>query len=213
MGKKYAYVYVPNKEQCDEQQLIAFRLEGIDETDIYIDMQNGKDLSKPRYDQLVCSLGPEDVLFVYSIDCLGNDYEEIMNQWEYITVKKQANIVVLDMPLLDTRQQECDLTGISISKLVLQILDYIKQTEQKKARKRQADGIAAAMQRGVRFGRKAVQVPKGFEQIAEQWQQRHQTSAEIAKQLGISRSLLYKWLREYSLERGIDGNDVIGEGE
>lgn len=207
MGKKYAYVYVPNKEQCEEQQLIAFRQEGIDESDIYIDIQSGKNLSKPRYSQLVCSLGPEDVLFVYSIDCLGNDYEEIMNQWEYITVKQQANIVVLDMPLLDTRQQECDLTGISISKLVLQILDYIKQTEQKKARKRQADGIAAAMQRGVRFGRTAIQVPKDFEQIAKQWEQRHQTSAEIAKKLGISRSLLYKWLREYNVKQETIMND------
>lgn len=196
MSKNYGYIRVSTKEQNELRQLMSMQDAGIDQERIFIDKQSGKDFERPQYKRMMRCLRRGDTVFVHSIDRLGRNYEEIIEQWQLITTEKHADIVVLDMPLLDTRQRERDLTGVFISNLVLQILSYVAQTERENIRKRQAEGIAAARLRGTRLGRERIQKPDNFEQIAKQWNQRHSTSAEIAAHLGISRSLLYKLLRE-----------------
>ncbi len=197
MSRNYGYIRVSTKEQNELRQLMSMQDAGIEQERIFIDKQSGKDFERPQYKRMMRCLRRGDTVFVHSIDRLGRNYEEIIEQWQLITAEKHADIVVLDMPLLDTRQRERDLTGVFISNLVLQILSYVAQTERENIRKRQAEGIAAARLRGTRLGRERIPKPDNFEQIAKQWNQRHNTSAEIAANLGISRSLLYKWLREY----------------
>ncbi len=197
MSKNYGYVRVSTREQNESRQLAAMHEVGIEGDRIFIDKQSGKDFERPQYRRLTRRLQKGDTVFVQSIDRLGRDYEEIIEQWQYITAEKHADIVVLDMPLLDTRQKERDLTGVFISNLVLQILSYVAQAERENIRKRQAEGIAAARLRGGQLGRSRIPKPDNFEQVAEGWRQRHDTSEQVAKSFGISRSLLYKWLREY----------------
>ncbi|MCI6094702.1 MAG: recombinase family protein [Clostridium sp.] len=197
MNKNYGYIRVSTKEQNESRQLLAMHEAGIEKEMIYIDKQSGKDFLRPQYKRMIRRLRSGDAVFILSIDRLGRNYEEIIEQWKIITSEKQADIVVLDMPLLDTRQRDKDLTGVFISNLVLQILSYVAQTERENIRKRQAEGIAAAKLRGVKLGRESIPKPEGFDEIAAQWKKRGCTSTEVAESLGISRSLLYKWLREY----------------
>ena len=184
-GTTYGYVRVSTQEQNEARQLAAMREFGVAEQNIIVEKLSGRDFNRPRYQRLVRGIGAEDVLVVKSIDRLGRNYEEILNQWGFITKKRKAAIVVLDMPLLDTRQGR-DLTGTLISDIVLQLLSYVAQTERENIRIRQAEGIAAAKARGVRFGRERIELPDAFTDLAYLWQEGGISSRCAARELGIS---------------------------
>lgn len=192
----YGYVRVSTKEQCEDRQLIALREFPVPESNIYMDKLSGKDFNRPRYKSLMRRLKAGDTLVIKSIDRLGRNYEEILEQWRIITKEKQANVVVLDMPLLDTRQTGKDLTGTFVADLVLQILSYVAQTERENIRQRQMEGIAAAKLRGVRFGRPRKAVPPEFARLRESWRSREISSREAARSLGISQDTFLRWARE-----------------
>lgn len=164
---EYGYIRVSTREQNEQRQLIALRAFGIEEERIFMDKQSGKDFTRKGYRRLIRKLKNGDTLVIKSIDRLGRNYEEILEQWRIITKEKQAAIVVLDMPLLDTRQSR-DLTGTLIADIVLQLLSYVAQTEREFIRQRQAEGIAAAKRNGVRFGRKPMERPAAFCEIQKQ---------------------------------------------
>jgi len=195
-GRTYGYVRVSTKEQNEDRQLLALLECGVQEENILIDKQSGKDFNRPKYQQLMREMKPGDTLFVKSIDRLGRDYEEIMNQWRVITKDMQVSIVVLDIPLLDTRQKERDLTGVFIADLVLQILSYVAQTEREFTHQRQAEGIAAARAKGVRLGRPPQERTKAFERLFEAWRKQEISGRFAAKQLGISHQTFQNWVRE-----------------
>ena len=167
-GRTYGYVRVSTKAQKEDRQLIAMRQFGIPEEHIIIERQSGKDFERPVYLRLTQALRSGDVLVVKSIDRLGRNYKEILEQWAGLTKERGVAIVVLDMPLLDTRTDR-DLTGVLIADIVLQLLSYVAQTEREYIRQRQAEGIAAARERGVRFGRKPIPMPEQFTGLAEAW--------------------------------------------
>ena len=182
-GKIYGYARVSSKHQNEERQLIALRAFGIRDRDIYCDRQSGKDFDRPNYQRLLLRLQAGDVFVVKSIDRLGRNYNEILYQWRLLTKEKQVFIVVLDMPLLDTRSTR-DLTGTLIADIVLQLLSYVAQTEREFIKQRQAEGIAAAKERGVRFG-----VPP------KSWQSGTLSAREAARQLGICHKTFLRWVR------------------
>lgn len=182
----YGYVRVSTKEQNEDRQMIAMRNFGIANSSIILDKQSGKDFERPGYQRLIQKLKTGDTLVIKSIDRLGRDYEEILEQWRLLTREKQVDIVVLDMPLLDTREGR-DLTGTLVADIVLQLLSYVAQTEREFLRQRQAEGIAAAKERGVRFGPKRIPMPEGFEELAEDWRRGAVTAAEAGRRLGVSR--------------------------
>ena len=189
----YGYVRVSTKEQCEDRQLIALREFPVAENHIFMDKLSGKDFNRPQYQKLIRRLKPHDILVVKSIDRLGRNYDEILDQWRVITKSRQADIVVLDMPLLDTRQSGRDLTGTFVADLVLQILSYVAQTERENIRQRQQEGIAAARLRGVRFGRPRKQVPAEFDWVRQQWEQGRITSRQAARQLGVAQDTFLRW--------------------
>ena len=160
-GKTYGYVRVSTRAQKEDRQLIAMREFGVPPERIVVERQSGKDFERPVYLRLLRSLRRGDVLVVKSIDRLGRNYTEILEQWGCLTKEKRVSVVVLDMPLLDTREDR-DLTGILVADIVLQLLSYVAQTERDYIRQRQAEGIAAAKARGVRFGRERIPMPAGF---------------------------------------------------
>ena len=186
----YGYIRVSTKEQCEERQLIALREFPVPDNNIFMDKLSGKDFNRPR------KLKRGDILVIKSIDRLGRNYEEILNQWRIITKEKQADIVVLDMPLLDTRQTGRDLTGTFVADLVLQILSYVAQTERENIRQRQMEGIAAAKLRGVQFGRPRKPVPERFFDLKERWERREITSRQAAKELHVAQDTFLRWVRE-----------------
>ena len=189
----YGYVRVSTKEQCEDRQLIAMREFPVAENHIFMDKLSGKDFNRPQYQKLIRRLKPHDILVVKSIDRLGLNYDEILDQWRVITKSRQADIVVLDMPLLDTSQSGRDLTGTFVADLVLQILSYVAQTERENIRQRQQEGIAAARLRGVRLGRPRKQVPAEFEWVRQQWEQGRITSRQAARQLGVAQDTFLRW--------------------
>jgi DNA invertase Pin-like site-specific DNA recombinase len=192
----YGYVRVSTKEQCEDRQLLALREFPVAESNVFMDKLSGKNFDRPQYRNLIKRLKPGDILVVKSIDRLGRNYEEILEEWRFITKIKQANIVVLDMPLLDTRQTGKDLTGTFVADLVLQILSYVAQTERENIRQRQMEGIAAAKLRGVRFGRPRKEIPPGFQKLKFEWNNKKITSREAAKQLGIAQDTFLRWVHE-----------------
>ena len=192
----YGYVRVSTKEQCEERQMIALRQFPVPENNIFMDKLSGKDFNRPQYQKMLQKLRAGDTLVLKSIDRLGRNYDEILNHWRVITKKMMVNIVVLDMPLLDTRQTGKDLTGTFVADLVLQILSYVAQTERENIRQRQREGIAAAKLRGVRFGRPKKERPVELEQITDVWRRREISSREAARQLGIAQDTFLRWSRE-----------------
>ena len=194
--KTYGYARVSTREQNEDRQLLAMRECGIEERDIFIDRQSGKDFNRPEYRRLMKTLKPYDTLYVKSIDRLGRNYDEIMNQWRIITKEMQVYIVVIDMPLLDTRQKDRDLTGIFISDLVLQILSYVAETEREFIHQRQAEGIAAAKAKGVRLGRPPQERTEAFSGLCEDWLHGRTTARRAALQLNISHRTFSRWARE-----------------
>lgn len=192
---EYGYVRVSTKEQNEQQQFIALREFGIDDRRIYMDKQSGKDFDRPNYKRLIRKLKSGDTIVIKSIDRLGRNYDEILEQWRIITKEKQAAVVVLDMPLLDT-QQSRDLTGTLIADIVLQLLSYVAQTEREFIRQRQAEGIAAAKKQGVKFGRRPMERPEEFETLKAQWKNKQLSAREAARRLGITHRTFLIWARE-----------------
>lgn len=192
---EYGYARVSTKEQNEQRQMIALREFGIDAKRIYMDKQSGKDFERANYKKLLRKVKSGDTLVVKSIDRLGRNYDEILEQWRIITKEKQVAIVVLDMPLLDTRQNR-DLTGTLIADIVLQLLSYVTQTEREFIRQRQAEGIAAAKAQGVQFGRKPMARPASFILLKDQWKQDQISARAAAKQLGITHSTFLRWAKE-----------------
>lgn len=203
MKETYGYIRVSTKDQCEERQIIAMHEFGVSDRDIYMDKLSGKNFERPQYKRLLRRLHPGDVMVVKSIDRLGRSYTEIQEQWRVITKKKKADIVVLDMPLLDTRQKGKDLTGTFIADLVLQILCYVAQVERENIRQRQAEGIAAAKARGVRFGREKKPIPDDFYPLWTQYQQGSITARAAAKELGVAHSTFLKWGKYFENEEFI----------
>ena len=192
---EYGYIRVSTREQNEQRQLIAMREFGISENRIYMDKQSGKDFARKNYRKLVRRLKRDDTLVVKSIDRLGRNYEEILEQWRMITKEKQAAIVVLDMPLLDTRQSR-DLTGTLIADIVLQLLSYVAQTEREFIRQRQAEGIAAAKRNGVKFGRRPMDRPAAFDGWKRKWLAGEISARGAARQLGVTHSTFHRWVKE-----------------
>ena len=195
----YGYVRVSTKEQNLDRQILALREFGIPDRFICPEKQSGKDFERPVYKRLVKKLKPGDTLVIKSIDRLGRNYDEILEQWRIITKEKRADIVVLDMPLLDTRQGR-DLTGTLIADIVLQLLSYIAQTERDFIRQRQAEGIAAAKARGVQFGRHPREKPGNYKAVLAQWQEGAITAHRAALFLGVDRKTFLKWVSQIAKE-------------
>ena len=193
-NQSYGYIRVSSKEQREDRQVIAMREAGVPEKNIYMDKQSGKDFERKGYQRMVKKLKPDDTLFVKSIDRLGRNYDEILEQWRIITKEKRAAIVVLDMPLLDTRQGH-DLTGTLIADIVLQLLSYVAQTEREFIRQRQAEGIAAAKEKGVRFGRTPMEQPPEYMEVYETWSKGELSARAAARNLGISHQTFLKWAK------------------
>ena len=189
----YGYIRVSTKDQHEDRQMIAMQEFGVSEKHIYMDKLSGKDFDRPQYKRLLRRLKGGDTLVVKSIDRLGRDYSEIQNQWRIITKEKKANIVVLDMPLLDTRQKGRDLTGTFIADLVLQILSYVAQVEREDIKQRQAEGIAAAKAKGVRFGREKMPIPEEFYALRTRYREGSITARAAARELGVAHSTFLKW--------------------
>lgn len=196
MEKKiYGYIRVSSRDQNEERQCIAMREYGIPEHHVFMDKQSGKDFERPGYKRLMKRVRPGDTLVIKSIDRLGRNYDEILAQWRTITREKNVDIVVLDMPLLDTRRGR-DLTGTLIADIVLQLLSYVAQTEREFIRQRQAEGIAAAKARGVKFGRRPLERPAEFEPTRRKWQQGYLSARSAAERLGITHQTFLKWAAE-----------------
>lgn len=193
----YGYVRVSSKDQCEDRQLLALKEFGVVERNIYTDKISGKNFIRPQYHRLMKKLKQGDVVVILSIDRLGRNYDEIQNQWRIITKEKQADIVVLDMPLLDTRKsQNNDLTGTFIADLVLQILAYVAQIERENIKQRQKEGIHAAKCRGVQFGRPRKNIPDNFDDVKGKWEKSEINSRQAAQILGISQNTFLRWSHE-----------------
>lgn len=191
----YGYARVSSKDQCEERQLIALRKFPVAEQNIYVDKISGKDFNRPQYKKLLGKLRAGDVLVIKAIDRLGRNYEEILEQWRVITKEKEASIVVLDMPLLDTRKTNRDLIGVFVADMVLQILSYVAQTERENIKQRQREGIDAARKRGVRLGRPPKEKPGAFPEIQKAWRNGVLSSREAALVLGVAQNTFLRWCR------------------
>lgn len=192
----YGYVRVSSKDQCEDRQILALREFQVPERNIFMDKLSGKDFNRPQYRRMIRRIREGDVLVIKSIDRLGRNYEEILEQWRMITKEKKADVVVLDMPLLDTRKSGKNLMGVFVADLVLQILSYVAQTERENIRQRQKEGIAAARQRGVKFGRPRKRIPEEFALLKDAWMGKQLSSREAARQLGVSQDTFLRWAKE-----------------
>lgn len=198
--KIYGYVRCSSTDQNEDRQMIALREASVPEKNIFMDKQSGKDFNRPNYKKLVQELKAGDLLYILSIDRLGRNYEEIQNQWRILTKEIGIDICVLDMPLLNTRNGK-DLMGTFIADLVLQILSFVAQNERENIKKRQAEGIAAAKARGVKFGRPEKIAPDDFDKIVRAWEQRKLPFADVLEMCDMSEATFYRRLREYRLIR------------
>lgn len=192
----YGYVRVSSTDQNEDRQMAAMQKKAVPPQNVFVDKLSGKDFKRPEYRRLVQKLKEGDLLYILSIDRLGRNYEEIQEQWRVLTKEKGIDVSVIDMPLLDTRQGK-DLMGTFIADLVLQILSFVAQTECENIKKRQAEGIAAAKEKGVKFGRPEIAVPADFGQIVGKWEKRQLSFQEVLKRCGMSEATFYRRLREY----------------
>lgn len=195
MTVTYGYIRVSSRDQNEDRQMDALQ-SLVTKKNIYIDKQTGKDFDRPQYKKLVRKLKKDNLLYIKSIDCLGRNYSEIQDQWRYLTKEKGVDIVVLDMPLLDTRRGK-DLMDTFLSDIVLQVLSFAAENEKSNIRQRQAEGIAAAKARGVRFGRPQIQLPDHFGQIVAAWERGEITIHEVIRQCDMSEATFYRRLREF----------------
>ena len=206
----YAYIRVSTREQNIDRQLIALKPYNISKKHIYCDWQSGKDFERPAYQKLVKRLKAGDLIIVKSIDRLGRNYNDILVQWQYITKEIGADILVLDMELLDTRKKDGNLTGTLISDLVLQIFAYVAQTEREFIKQRQAEGIAAAKANGKKLGRNQVQLPDGFESVCSQCQNGEISTREAAEILGMSHTTFYRKYKEKTENKIVSDSRLNG---
>ena len=187
---EYGYIRVSSRDQNEERQLIAMRELKIPGTHIFTDKQSGKDFDRPQYRRLVRRLKKDDILYIKSIDRLGRNYKEILEQWRVLTKEREVDIVVLDMPLLDTRWGKA-LMGAFLSDIVLQVLSFVVENERANIRQRQAEGIAAAKARGVRFGRPPRPLPENFREVHRQWRNKKITLRQAAEACGMPEGTFY----------------------
>ncbi len=194
MTNIYGYARVSSKDQNEARQIIALSQFPVKKENIYIDKFRGKDFDRPKYSELIKILKEQDILVIKEIDRLGRNYEEILEQWRVITKEIKADIVVLDMPLLDTRTRKENLTGTFIADLVLQILSYVAETERQSIKQRQREGIEAAKKRGVKFGRPCIPVPEEFYDLKEKLLNKKITSREAATTINVSQDTFLRWV-------------------
>lgn len=194
-SKIFGYARVSSKEQNEERQLVAFKEYGIDERDIYVDRQSGKDFNRENYITLKHILRENDLLVIKSIDRLGRNYNQIIDEWKDITKNIKADIVVIDMPLLDTRKNK-DLLGTFISDLVLQILSYVAEQERAFIKQRQKEGITNAKKNGVKFGRPKIKKPQDFDVVVSRWKNKEIKSKEAMELLGLKPNTFYNLLKD-----------------
>lgn len=197
MSKVYGYIRVSSADQNEDRQLVALRSCKVPECNLFVDKQSGKDFERPEYRRMLRRLKRDDLLYVKSIDRLGRNYGEMLEQWRLLTKEKGVDIVVLDMPLLDTRSGK-DLMGTFIADLVLQILSFVAQNERENIRQRQAEGIAAAKARGVPFGRPALPLPENFEEVVSSWRNKEINFASALQQTGMRPATFYRRLKDIS---------------
>jgi DNA invertase Pin-like site-specific DNA recombinase len=195
---KFAYIRVSTRDQNEARQLLAISDLHIPQRNIYIDHQSGKDFNRPAYRRMVRRMKKDDLLYIKSIDRLGRNYEEIQNQWRYLTEHIGVDICIIDMPLLDTRQYK-DLLGTFIADLVLQILSFVAESERENIKKRQSQGISAAKAKGIRFGRPEAYVPKNFVSLVKRWRNRQIPLKVLLKACSISRSTFFRKIQEMGL--------------
>ena len=198
MGKIYGYVRVSSTDQNEDRQMIAMSDNNVPKDNVYIDKQSGKDFERPQYKKLVKKLKAGDLLYILSIDRLGRNYEDIQKQWRILTKDIGIDICVIDMPLLDTRNGK-DLMGTFIADLVLQILSFVAQNERENIKKRQAQGIAAAKAKGVKFGRPESPLPENFDSIIKDWEKGKLSITDVLKLCNMSTSTFYRRRREYNI--------------
>lgn len=203
----YGYVRVSTKNQNEERQIIALRQFGVSRDHIIVEKQSGKNFNRPLYQELVEHLHAGDVLVLASLDRLGRNYEDMVSQWKYLTKEREIGVVVLDMPILDTRKsqdQKQNLVATLVTDLVIQLLSYFAQAERESILQRQAEGIAAAKQRGVQFGRRRMTMPEGFEELAEEWWDGYLSSRKAAEQLHVSPKTFIHRAMEWGKAQGRD---------
>ena len=194
-GKKYGYVRVSSKDQNEDRQIYAMLEYGIEKADIFVDKQSGKDFNRPEYKHLLKKLKQDDIIVIKSIDRLGRNYQDILEQWRMITKEMKVGIIVIDMPLLDTKQGR-DLTGTLISDIVLQLLSYVAEMERSFIKQRQAEGIAAAKLRGVRFGPPMKERTAVYYEYLELWNAGKVSAREAAEKIGIHHKTFLRWAKE-----------------
>ena len=195
-NKIFGYARVSSKEQNEERQIVAFKNYGIDERDIYIDKQSGKDFDREQYNILKHILRENDILVIKSIDRLGRNYNMIIDEWKDITKNIKADVVVIDMPLLDTTKNK-DLLGTFISDLILQILSYVAEQERTFIKQRQKEGISTAMNKGIKFGRPTIEKPQNFDIVVNKWKNKEIKTKEAIEQLGLKPSTFYNMVNKY----------------
>lgn len=206
MGNVYGYIRVSSRGQNEDRQLIALKEVGISEKNIYLDKQSGKDFNRPKYKRLLRKLKKDDLLYIKSIDRLGRNYEEILEQWRVLTKEKGIDIVVLDMPLLDTRRGK-DLMGTFLSDIVLQVLSFVAENERRNIRQRQAEGIAAAKAKGIRFGRPPLPLPDNFHEVHKDWRAKKITLKQAANACNMPVGTFYGKARKF--ENVDETNNVL----
>ncbi len=192
----YGYIRVSSRDQNEDRQMIALKEIGVEDKNIYLDKQSGKDFNRPQYKKLLRKLKKDDLLYIKSIDRLGRNYEEILEQWRVLTKDKGIDIVVLDMPLLDTRRGK-DLMGTFLSDIVLQVLSFVAENERTNIRQRQAEGIAAAKAKGVRFGRPPIPLPENFYEVHKAWRDKKITLTKAAEACGMPKGTFYAKARKF----------------
>lgn len=192
----WGYIRVSSRDQNEARQLIALEEAGVEEKNIFLDKQSGKDFDRPQYKQLLRKMKKDDLLYIKSIDRLGRNYEEIQQQWRYLTKEKCIDIVVLDMPLLDTRRGK-DLMGTFLSDIVLQVLSFVAQNERENIRKRQAEGIAAAKAKGVKFGRPPLPLPENFYEVHTAWREKKISVKQAAAACNMPVSSFFDKARQF----------------
>ena len=195
-NKIFGYARVSSKEQNEERQIVSFKNYGIDERDIYIDKQSGKDFDREQYNILKHILSENDILVIKSFDRLGRNYNMIIDEWKDITKNIKADIVVIDMPLLDTTKNK-DLLGTFISDLILQILSYVAEQERTFIKQRQKEGISTAMNKGIKFGRPTIEKPQNYDIVVSKWKNKEIRTKEAIEQLGLKPSTFYNMVNKY----------------
>ena len=192
----YGYIRVSSKDQKEDRQQIALKEVGVELQNIYVDKQSGKDFNRPQYKKMLRKLKKDDLLYIKSIDRLGRNYEEILQQWRILTKEKGVDIVVLDMPLLDTRRGK-DLMGTFLSDIVLQVLSFVAENERTNIKKRQAEGIAAAKAQGIKFGRPPLPLPDNFYEVHKAWRSKKITLKQAAEACNMPVGTFYGKARKF----------------